>query len=153
MTEARRMLRAEALLETAIYGTDIEALERFYIELLGLEPIARTAGRNAVLRCGSSVLILFNHAASSAPGGLFPPHGATLGVGHIAFAASPEDFVLWREKLAAAGVPIETEIQWADGLRSIYFRDPAGNSVEVAPATLWQDSAYRSAIRVSQDMQ
>ena len=152
MTDAPPMLRADALLETAIYGTDIDALERFYIELLGLEPIARTAGRNAVLRCGSSILILFNHAASSAAGGLFPPHGATAGVGHIAFAAPPEDLSRWRDKLAAAGIPIETEIQWADGLRSIYFRDPAGNSVEVAPATLWNDSAYRSAVRISRDL-
>jgi len=152
MTEARRSVRAEALLETAIYGTDIEALERFYVELLGLERIAGTAGRNAVLRCGSSIIILFNQLASSVAGGLFPPHGATAGVGHIAFAASPEDFVLWREKLAAANVPIETEMQWADDSRSIYFRDPAGNSVEIAPATLWQNGAYRSAVRVSPDL-
>ena len=37
-------------------------------------------------------------------------------------------------------------------LRSIYFRDPAGNSVEVAPPTLWQNGAYRSAERVSPDL-
>jgi catechol 2,3-dioxygenase-like lactoylglutathione lyase family enzyme len=149
MMEARRTVRTEALLETAIYGTDIEALERFYVKLFGLESIARTAGRNAVLRCGSSVLILFNQAASSAPGGLFPPHGAAPGAGHIAFAAPPEDLGLWREKLAAAGISIEAEIEWADGLRSIYFRDPAGNSVELAPQTLWEGLAYRSAVRVS----
>jgi catechol 2,3-dioxygenase-like lactoylglutathione lyase family enzyme len=151
MTEARRTVRTDALLETAIYGTDIEALERFYVELFGLESIAHTAGRNAVLRCGSSVLILFNQAASSAAGGLFPAHGAAPGAGHIAFAAWPEDLTRWREKLAAAGIPIEAEIEWADGLRSIYFRDPAGNSVELAPPTLWEGDAYRSAVRVLPD--
>jgi catechol 2,3-dioxygenase-like lactoylglutathione lyase family enzyme len=33
-------VRVERLLETAIYGPDLEALERFYVELFGLEPVA-----------------------------------------------------------------------------------------------------------------
>jgi catechol 2,3-dioxygenase-like lactoylglutathione lyase family enzyme len=39
--------------------------------------------------------------------------------------------------LLAAGVPIEAEIDWKQGGRSLYFRDPAGNSIEFAPLTLW----------------
>ena len=137
-------MRAERLLETAIYGTDLDALERFYVDLLGLEPVARTAGRNVVLRCGPAALILFNPAASSAPGGPFPPHGAP-GAGHIAFAVPLGDFAAWRERLRAAGVPIEAEVEWPDGHRSVYVRDPAGNSVELAPPTLWQELGYRGA--------
>jgi len=34
---------------------------------------------------------------------------------------------------------VEKEINWEDGGTSIYFRDPAGNSVELAPATLWNN--------------
>ncbi|MDQ3546548.1 MAG: glyoxalase/bleomycin resistance/extradiol dioxygenase family protein, partial [Verrucomicrobiota bacterium] len=44
----------------------------------------------------------------------------------------------WRERLQEAGVAIESEVEWPEGGRSLYFRDPAGNSVELAPPTLWR---------------
>jgi catechol-2,3-dioxygenase len=34
-------------------------------------------------------------------------------------------------------VPIEIEITWPGGGHSIYFRDPAGNSIELATAKTW----------------
>ena len=142
-------MRAERLLETAIYGSDLDVLERFYVELLGLEPVARTAGRNVVLRCGAAALILFNPEASGTPGGLFPPHG-TRGPGHLAFTIPLAEFPAWRARLAAAGVDIEAEVDWPDGHRSLYFRDPAGNSVELAPPTLWQGLGYRGADPIAQ---
>jgi catechol 2,3-dioxygenase-like lactoylglutathione lyase family enzyme len=40
-------------------------------------------------------------------------------------------------RLEQAGVVIEQVVEWDQGSRSIYFRDPAGNSVELAPPTLW----------------
>jgi catechol 2,3-dioxygenase-like lactoylglutathione lyase family enzyme len=132
------------LLETAIYGPDLGSLERFYVDLLGLEPVARTAGRNVVFRCGAAALILFDPAASGEPGGPFPPHSGP-GRGHIAFAVPLGDFPAWRARLAAAGVEIEKEVVWPDGHRSLYFRDPAGNSVELAPPTLWGGLGYRAA--------
>jgi catechol 2,3-dioxygenase-like lactoylglutathione lyase family enzyme len=143
-------VRAERLLEAAIYGPDLDTLERFYVELLGLEPIARTPGRNVVLRCGAAALILFDPAASGTPGGPFPPHEGP-GRGHIAFAVPLGEFDAWRGRLAAAGVVIEREVEWPDGHRSVYFRDPAGNSVELAPPTLWGGLGYRAAAPVSSD--
>ncbi len=56
---------------------------------------------------------------------------------HIAFGAKPEDLDAWRQQLRKAGVSIEREVDWDEGGRSIYFRDPAGNVVELAPPTLW----------------
>jgi len=140
-------MRVERLLETAIYGPDLDALEQFYVELLGLEPVARTPGRNVVLRCGASALILFDPAASGAAGGLFPQHDGP-GRGHIAFSVPLADFPLWRDHLTAAGIPIEREIAWPDGNVSLYFRDPAGNSVELAPPTLWNGLGYLAAAAV-----
>jgi catechol 2,3-dioxygenase-like lactoylglutathione lyase family enzyme len=43
----------------------------------------------------------------------------------------------WEDKLKAAGVAIESRVQWPSGARSFYFRDPAGNSLECAEASLW----------------
>ena len=41
------------------------------------------------------------------------------------------------KQLREVGIRIELEMDWKEGGRSIYFRDPAGNVVELAPATLW----------------
>jgi catechol 2,3-dioxygenase-like lactoylglutathione lyase family enzyme len=44
----------------------------------------------------------------------------------------------WREHLAQAGVAIEKDVNWGGSSQSIYFRDPAGNSLELATPTLWK---------------
>lgn len=124
------------LLEAAIYGEDLDALERFYVEVCGLERIAGTPGRNVVLRCGYGALVLFNPVASLQPGGPFPPHGAH-GPGHVAFVLAPEELGACRARLEQLGIAIEAEVAWPEGGVSLYFRDPAGNSVELAPPTLW----------------
>jgi catechol 2,3-dioxygenase-like lactoylglutathione lyase family enzyme len=129
-------LRVSHILETVLYGPDLDALERFYVDVIGLAPVQRTAGRNVALACGESVLILFDPEVSGAPGGTFPRHGTT-GPGHVAFAVPPGELPRWKERLGAAGVAVEVEWTWPDGQVSVYFRDPAGNSVELAPPALW----------------
>ena len=49
------------------------------------------------------------------------------------------DLPRWREKLVAHGVAIEHEQGWENGAQSIYFRDPAGNSLELATPRLWEN--------------
>ena len=53
------------------------------------------------------------------------------------FSASAAQLVAWRERLADAGHEIEADFAWPNGARSIYFRDPAGNSIEIAEPRLW----------------
>jgi catechol 2,3-dioxygenase-like lactoylglutathione lyase family enzyme len=89
-----------------------------------------------VFRCGDGVLLIFDPRKSSAAAREVPSHG-TSGTGHIAFTAKPEDLNAWRKQLHEAGVSIEQEMDWEEGGRSIYFRDPAGNVVELAPPILW----------------
>jgi catechol-2,3-dioxygenase len=62
-------MRVSGFLEAAIYGPDLQTLEPFYVEVFGLEPVTRTVGRNVVLRCGQSALILFEPSASLQTGG------------------------------------------------------------------------------------
>jgi catechol-2,3-dioxygenase len=135
-------MQARGLLEAALYTSELPALERFYVEVLGLECIARTEGRNAVLRCGTSAVILFQREASLQEGGLFPPHGAT-GAGHLAFVVEAGDLEAWRSHLQGWGIAVEREVRWPEGGVSLYFRDPAGNSLELAPPTLWQGLGSR----------
>jgi catechol 2,3-dioxygenase-like lactoylglutathione lyase family enzyme len=65
-----------------------------------------------------------------------PPHGAT-GPGHVAFAVADADLDDWRSHLSARRITIEREISWPNGGRSLYLRDPAGNSIELASPRLW----------------
>lgn len=124
------------MLETSLYADDLDAAERFYAGVLGLEVIGRVAGRHVFFRCGDAVLLVFDPASTGAPGGQLPTHGAR-GAGHAAFAASTDELERWRAHLAARGVEVEHEAQWPGGSRSFYVRDPAGNSIEFAEPSLW----------------
>jgi hypothetical protein len=55
----------------------------------------------------------------------------------MAFAVPEAEFETWRSRLAAFGIPLEVEITWPNGGRSLYLRDPAGNAVELATPRLW----------------
>jgi catechol-2,3-dioxygenase len=124
-----------AIFETVLYANDLSAAERFYHDAIGLEVLQRSELLLA-LRCREGVLLIFDPRKSSVPGRDVPSHG-TSGPGHIAFAARPEDLDAWRNRLRRAAVPIEAEFPWPEGGLSLYFRDPAGNIVELAPPTLW----------------
>ena len=39
--------------------------------------------------------------------------------------------------MKTAGAKIESEVTWPGGGTSIYFRDPAGNCLELAPGRIW----------------
>jgi catechol 2,3-dioxygenase-like lactoylglutathione lyase family enzyme len=69
-------------------------------------------------------------------GSTLPLHGAR-GPGHVAFRIPAAELDDWRSHLDTHGVPVESAIRWPQGGESIYVRDPAGNSVEFATATVW----------------
>lgn len=128
-------MKASRIFETVIYADDLDAARHFYGEVLGLE-LYSAFDVALSFRCDTGVLLIFNPAKAILPGRGVPSHGPQ-GPGHIAFAAQASELDDWRAHLAAHQVPIEMEVQWEVGGTSIYFRDPAGNSVELAPATLW----------------
>src|SRR5262245_24532071 len=128
------------VLETVLYAEDLAAAEAFYRGVLGLEPFASVAGRHLFYRCGGQVLLIFNPQATRvppAPGALpVPPHGAT-GPGHLCFRATSAEIDAWAARLATKGIAIEADFEWPRGGRSIYFRDPAGNCLEIAEPRIW----------------
>ena len=133
--------QVRGVLETCLYASDLAAADRFYADVIGLEAFQRVAGRHVFFRCGSGVLLVFDPARTSAePGSVggapIPPHGST-GAGHVAFAVPEAELDVWHAHLAARGVEIESEVRWPRGGRSIYVRDPAGNSVEIAAEGIW----------------
>jgi catechol 2,3-dioxygenase-like lactoylglutathione lyase family enzyme len=127
----------QAILETGLYVDDLVKARPFYEGILGLPVVDEQAGRHLFFRCGRGMLLLFIADACATPGGLLPTHGAH-GPGHMAFtAADDEELAMWQQHLAAQGVAIEATVDWPNGGRSIYFRDPAGNSLEFATPKLW----------------
>jgi catechol 2,3-dioxygenase-like lactoylglutathione lyase family enzyme len=86
-------------------------------------------------------VLIFNpdHTSSVATaiaGSPIPLHGAR-GAGHLAFAVREQEIPAWRAHLKKMNVVIESEVHWPQGGTSIYIRDPAGNSIELATATIW----------------
>jgi catechol-2,3-dioxygenase len=126
---------ARGILEHALYGPDLPALERFYVDVLGLEVMLRAADRLVALRCGNAALLLFDPSVSAEPGPV-PEHGSQ-GAGHIAFVIEDDERAAWHAHLEQHGIEVERVFAWPEGGESIYVRDPAGNSVELAPPAIW----------------
>ena len=130
-----REMSPDGVLETALYASDLQSAEAFYTTVLGLELDSAVEGRHRFFRCGSGMLLVFDPHATSVPGPV-PMHGAT-GPGHVAFSVPEDDLDRWAGRLAENGVEIEADIDWPGGGRSIYFRDPEGNSLELSSPRIW----------------
>ncbi len=129
------------ILETCLYATDLEAIEAFYTEVLGLKVFSKAPGKFVFFKLPAQMLLIFNpdrteHQTDRVNGALVPPHGAR-GAGHVAFAMPDAELEAWKEWLSRKGVPVESEVEWPRGGRSVYFRDPAGNCVELASPRIW----------------
>lgn len=129
-------------LESALYADDLDAARTFWAEVMGLEAFQSVPGRHVFFRVApSQVLLVFNPAATEQPPGPgarlpVPPHGAR-GPGHFCLAVQPDQLDAWRAHLTARGIAIEADFQWPNGARSLYLRDPAGNSIELADPAIW----------------
>lgn len=134
--------RIAGVLETSLYVDDLPRAARFYEEALGFAPIFMDSRLHAY-DCGRrSVLLLFARGTTSAaaplPGGVIPPHEGA-GRLHLAFAVASEDMPAWEERLLRLGVAVEARMTWPRGGKSLYFRDPEGNLVELATPGLWKN--------------
>lgn len=127
-------------METSLYVSDVDHAVAFYKTVLDLREIPDTHfanGRGAALQVGPgpSVLLLFRPDITQVEGPL-PAHGST-GPGHAAFRVDPADLAAWRKRLQSHGVKIEREFVFGNNPPSIYFRDPDGNSLELAVSSIW----------------
>ena len=127
----------ERVYETVVYGHDLQAMARFYTDVLGLRLVVGPNELAAAFRLpNGGMFLVFDHSVSSAAGRDVPSHGAT-GSGHVAFAVGQGMLERWRARLDELGIEVEREVAWDRGGRSLYVRDPAGNSVELTEGDLW----------------
>lgn len=129
------------VLETTLYhdGGGREAVERFYGGLLGLPAVAGWDD-GVAFRVGTGVLLLFDRDRLAGRTEPIADHGAS-GPGHACLRAAAGEYERWREHLVAAGVEIVHDSDWGGGGRSFYFKDPAGNLLEIADRDIWPSSA------------
>lgn len=139
-------MHISGIIETCIYAQNLDEAQQFYSSLPGLELVSEEDERHLFYRCGAQMLLVFNpeHTAAvqtEADGSAIPLHGCR-GQGHIAFSIKNSDVEKWRSFFEENGIEIESEVSWPNGSVSLYFRDPAGNSLEVVSPDIWeQDSA------------
>ncbi len=121
-----------ALGEIALRVTDIDAMERFYADTVGLE-LMRRFPHSAFFRIAeghaghTQILALFDRAAAT-PG--LRVDAAVSTVDHLAFTIALEDYEPERKRLESLGISIGTAVHEWVKWRSMYFRDPEGNLVE-----------------------
>ncbi len=124
----------EGILESVLYcdSSQEDVVRRFYREVMGFSPLFDFS-----YRVGSSgdVFLIFNADETESQTGP-PPHGAK-GRGHICFTATPETYEAWKAYLGEQKVDLTGELTWANGMKSFYFEDPAGNVLEIAEGDFW----------------
>ncbi|MBU2645585.1 VOC family protein [bacterium] len=137
--------RIRGVLETCLYAQDLAKAETFYTQVLKLELFLKSPDRHLFFRCGDAMLLIFNpdrtrHQQSRVNGSPVPGHG-TAGPGHVAFNVPEAEIQTWREWLIQHDVTIESEVTWPSGGSSLYFRDPANNSLELTSPGIWKIEA------------
>jgi catechol 2,3-dioxygenase-like lactoylglutathione lyase family enzyme len=137
------MLRIDRVLETALYVDDMDRAVEFYQRVFGFAVLARLAEPDRLTALdigGTQVLLLCKKGASLqavvTPGGKIPPCDGS-GNSHLAFPVAVSQLEDWERRLLENGIVIESKVHWERGGQSLYFRDPDGNSLELATPGLW----------------
>lgn len=133
-------MRVGGILETALYAADLTRSADFYRQLFGFRTLLESDRLIALDVVGRDVLLLFREGSTgepfATPGGVIPPHGG-FGKTHLAFSITPEDVEPWVERLDSAGIAVESSVTWPGGAKSLYFRDPDDNLVELITPGFW----------------
>ncbi len=130
------------IIETCLYAEDLSAAKHFYQGLPGITLVSEENGRHLFFRCANQMLLIFNPRHTSKEqtevnGSIIPLHGA-IGAIHIAFKIEKDTLDNWKALLREKEIEIESEVKWPNGSASVYFRDPAGNSLEIVEPGLWE---------------
>ena len=133
-------MKFEKIVETCIYSPDLKIMKDFYVNRLGLDLISEEERRHVFLKAGKSMLLIFNPENTSlAANSTFPTHGACTPPLSIHFALEIEQagYEAAKNLLVQNKIAIEKEMSWGSGGKSVYFRDPAGNLVEIVTKGQW----------------
>ena len=127
------------IVETCIYSSELKEMKDFYMNKLGLDFVSEENGRHVFLKAGKSMLLIFNPESTLNDSiSIFPIHGAITppSIVHFALEINTADYEKWKDLLSKKQIDIEKELKIGNS-RSIYFRDPSGNVVELITENAW----------------
>ena len=102
---------------------DLEACERFYVEIMGMEVLSRAHESLVYLTCGNDNLSLARAKSARGEGGSFDHYGFIVD--------SKDDLDAWFRFMQDQGVDLLDEPHdHVDGARSYHCKDPAGNVIQ-----------------------
>jgi len=132
-TTSKKRTAVRGLGEIALRVNDLDAMQKFYEEVIGL-PLMTRVPNCAFFKIAdgygghTQVLALFDRSQSPNYRG---PDAATSTIDHIAFEILLRDFEHEKKRLEALGLQVETaEHAWVHW-RSLYVTDLEGNRVEL----------------------
>jgi len=132
-TTSENRTSVRGLGEIAFRVNNLDALQKFYEEVIGL-PLMTRVPNCAFFKIAdgygghTQVLALFDRSESP---GYRGTDAATSTIDHIAFEIPLADFADEKKRLQALGLRVETaEHAWVHW-RSLYVTDPEGNQVEL----------------------
>ena len=130
-------MKVSKIVETCIYSPDLASMKKFYVGILGLQLVQEEENKFIFLKAGKSMLLFFNPDRTMKSNDGLPAHGAATPPSSVHFAMQIElqDYQRWKELLANNNIKTD-EVGWKSA-RSIYFRDPAGNLVELITPGEW----------------
>jgi catechol 2,3-dioxygenase-like lactoylglutathione lyase family enzyme len=113
---------------TIIFVRDMAAMRRFYEDILGFPPLRELSPRWIEYRVGDNTLALARPSLTAAD--VPTPNGsASL---QLAFKVSAPEVDQCADELVRQGVPLlSPPTDQAFGHRTLFFRDPDGNLLEV----------------------
>ena len=124
--------KIKALGEIALRVNDLDAMQTFYQDVIGLE-LMRRFPDSAFFKIAegysghTQILALFDRSSQSGYTGL---SAAQTTVDHLAFTIAREDFESERARLEALGYKLKLANHDWTHWRSLYVDDPEGNNVE-----------------------
>jgi len=133
------MMKFTKIVETCIYSSELKEMKDFYMNKLGLDFVSEENGRHVFLKAGKSMLLIFNPESTLNDSiSIFPIHGAITppSIVHFALEINTADYEKWKDLLSKKQIDIEKELKIGNS-RSIYFRDPSGNVVELITENAW----------------
>ena len=133
------MMKFTKIVETCIYSSKLKEMKDFYMNKLGLDFVSEENGRHVFLKAGKSMLLIFNPKSTlSDSDSIFPIHGAITppSIVHFALEINTADYEKWKDLLSKKQINIEKELKIGNS-KSIYFRDPSRNVVELITENAW----------------
>jgi catechol-2,3-dioxygenase len=133
------ILKINRIIETCIYSSNLENMKKFYVDVLGLSAIAEERDKLIFLKAGKSMLLIFDPSQTMVDNKKLPTHGIQSPPSsiHLAMEIKEQEYQGWQELLVNNSIPIEKEVMWKSNAKSLYFRDPAGNLVELITPGEW----------------